>query len=274
MLSYQHAYHAGNAADVHKHALLALALAYLVRKDKPLFYLETHAGRALYDLAGPEAQKTGEAAAGIARMESWFDAGHPYARAIAAARRLGGATAYPGSPLIATTLLRPQDRIVLAERHPQEVAALRASMPGLEVHDTDGPTLARLITPPDPRRGVLLVDPSWEVKTDFQDMPVFLKAVHRKWPVGVLMLWYPLLASGAERMLVEGLDRMGIDGAVRSEVRFAPARPGHGMIGSGLWVVNPPWGWAEAAAELRGRFAGLSGEQERRIGPTADESGI
>ena len=124
MLSYQHAYHAGNAADVHKHALLALALDYMARKPKPLTSLETHAGRALYDLAGAEARKTGEAAAGIGRMQGWFAPDHPYARALAAAQAQGGASAYPGSPLIARTLLRADDRLVLAERHPQEVAAL------------------------------------------------------------------------------------------------------------------------------------------------------
>src|SRR5690554_6900254 len=100
MLSYQHGYHAGNLADVHKHALLAVMLDYLTRKPKPLFYLETHAGRGLYDLNGAEARKTGEAAQGIGRAEGWFEAGHPYRRVLASVRRVHGAAAYPGSPLI------------------------------------------------------------------------------------------------------------------------------------------------------------------------------
>ena len=258
MLSYQHAYHAGNAADVHKHALLALALDYMARKPKPLTYLETHDGRALYDLAGAEARKTGEAAAGIGRMQGWFAPDHPYARALAAAQAQGGASAYPGSPLIARTLLRADDRLVLAERHPQEVAALRDAVPTLEVHDADGPALALSLTPPTPRRGLLLVDPSWEVKSEYAEMPELMAKLRRKWPVGVLMLWYPVLASGAERGMVARLDAMGGE-AVRSEVRFPPARPGHGMIGSGLWVANPPWGWAEAAEALAERFRGLEG---------------
>jgi 23S rRNA (adenine2030-N6)-methyltransferase len=255
MLSYQHAYHAGNAADVHKHAMLAVALDLLTRKDKPLTYLETHAGRALYDLAGPESAKTGEAKAGIGRMEGWFPADHPLSRALAAARVAAGPTAYPGSPFLATALLRPTDRIVLAERHPQEVAALRAALPRAEIHDTDGPALALALAPPTPRRGIVLVDPSWEVKSDYREMPAFLGRLVRKWPVGIVLLWYPVLVSGAERELVAALDAMGIGGAVRTEVRFPPARPGHGMIGSGLFMVNPPYGWPEAARALARRFA-------------------
>ncbi|MCV6596223.1 MAG: 23S rRNA (adenine(2030)-N(6))-methyltransferase RlmJ [Mangrovicoccus sp.] len=257
MLSYQHAYHAGNAADVHKHALLAVALEYMTRKAKPLTYLETHGGRALYDLAGAEAAKTGEAAAGIAKMQGWFEADHPYARALSETRNEAGPDAYPGSPRIAWELLREADRLIVAERHPREVAALREALPGAEVHAADGPALAMSLAPPTPRRGFALVDPSYEVKSEFAEIPRFLAKLHRKWPVGVIMLWYPILTSGAEREMVARLDAM-VEGAVFSEVRFPPARPGHGMIGSGLWLVNPPWGWAEAAAGLEARFAGLA----------------
>lgn len=257
MLSYQHAYHAGNAADVHKHALLAVALEYMTRKAKPLTYLETHSGRALYDLSGPEALKTGEAVAGIGQMEGWFDADHPYAKALAAARARGGPRAYPGSPIVAETHLRDGDRLILAERHPQEVAALRQALPGAEIHAADGPGLALSIAPPDPRRGLVLVDPSYEIKTEFAEMPAFLAKLNRKWPVAVLMLWYPILSSGADRDMVAALKSSKMEG-VLSEVRFPPARPGHGMIGSGLWVVNAPWGWDEAASALNARFEALN----------------
>lgn len=255
MLSYQHAYHAGNLADVHKHAMLAWTVAYLAQKPKPLCYIETHAGRALYDLAGPEALKTGEAAMGIARAEPLFPAGHPYLDTLTTARHLGGPNAYPGSPLIAHTLLRDGDKITLAERHPAEVAALREAMPGTTVRAEDGPAMARAITPPTPRRGLMLVDPSYELKTDYTDMPVLLRDVHRKWPVGVLMLWYPILTNQADRAMTRSLDAMEIPGAIRHEVRFAPARPGHGMIGGGLYIVNPPWGWAEAAQEIEQKIS-------------------
>ena len=124
MLSYQHLYHAGNPADVQKHALLAVMLDYLTRKDKPLTYIETHAGRGLYDLAAPEALKTGEAAQGVGRLEARFPADHAWRRLLDRVRDLKGQGAYPGSPFLAALALRPGDRIHLAELHPQEHAAL------------------------------------------------------------------------------------------------------------------------------------------------------
>ena len=256
MLSYQHGYHAGNAADVHKHALLAVALDYMAGKDKPLTYLETHAGRALYDLASPEARKTGEAEAGIRRMEPWFPAAHPYARALCAARVAAGPESYPGSPLIASALLRPGDRIILAERHPQEAEALRRALPGADIRETDGPRFALSLAPPTPRRGLALIDPSYEIKSEFETIPEMAGRLRRKWPVGVLILWYPILASGAERPLTARLAALGGE-TLLSEARFPPARPGHGMIGGGLWIANPPWGLAEAAKALEARFAAL-----------------
>lgn len=255
MLSYQHAYHAGNAADVHKHALLAMALSYLTQKDKPLTYMETHAGRAFYDLSGPEAVKTGEAAQGIARLGAWFEPGHPYALAVQAAREQGGKTAYPGSPFIARHLLRDTDRLILSELHPAEAEALRLALPGTDVRQADGPALALSVTPPDPRRGLCLIDPAYEVKAEYKAMPVLLQKLHRKWPVGILMLWYPILTSGAEQGMVKALNALGMDKILHSQVRFPPARPGHGMVGSGLFVINPPWGLAEAAVDLEKRFA-------------------
>ncbi len=257
MLSYQHIYHAGNLADVHKHALLAWTLAYLTRKDKPLSYFETHAGRALYDLGGAEAQKTGEAARGIARAADWFDPAHPYATVLKEVTARHGAQAYPGSPLIAETLLRPQDRITLAELHPQEHIALRHALPRAEVHRADGYQLAHSRIPPEPRRGLLLVDPSYELKEDYAAIPRHFAKWARAWNVGILMLWYPILTSGAHRPMRESLER-GHEDAMCHEVRFPPARPGHGMVGSGLFVVNPPYGLAEAAAEMEHHFKGLT----------------
>lgn len=257
MLSYQHIYHAGNAADVHKHALLAVALDYMAGKSKPMCYIETHAGRAIYDLSAPEAVKTAEAAAGIARMDHWFSADHPYARARAHARALAGPTAYPGSPLIAQHLLRDDDPITLAELHPRERAALCEALPGVTVRAEDGPTMAKAMVPPVPRRGLMLIDPSYELKTDWAAMPTLVAAVHRRWNVGVLMLWYPVLSTGAHRPMAAALDALSLPDAIRHEVRFPAARPGHGLLGSGLFIVNPPYGWAEAATDLGHRFAAL-----------------
>lgn len=259
MLSYQHGYHAGNLADVHKHALLAWMLAYLTAKDKPLSYFETHAGRALYRLDAPEAQKTGEAAAGIGRAAAWFAADHPYARLLARVRAAEGPAAYPGSPLIAAHSLRPGDRMTLAELHPAEFAALQAALAPYPATclQRDGLALATEVLPPTPRRGVLLADPSYEVKTEFAALPLAFRRIANKWPVGVLILWYPLLAGGPHLPMLADLEAR-FPGALRHEVTFPPARPGHRMTGSGLFVVNPPYGLAEEAARLGQTFAQLS----------------
>lgn len=259
MLSYQHAYHAGNLADVHKHAALALALDYLTRKDKPLSYVETHAGRGLYDLAGAEARKTGEAARGIAQAEAWFEAQHPYRRALARIRQAHGPDAYPGSPLLARTLLRESDSLHLAELHPQEHAALREVLSGgnVQVHRQDGFALAQSLCPPEPRRGLMLIDPSWEVKADYETVPKVLQQLARKWNVGIFMLWYPILSDAAHRPMIRRLQGAFPD-ALTHEVRFPPAREKHRMTGSGLFVINPPWGLEEALKPLEKRFASLS----------------
>jgi len=261
VLSYQHSYHAGNAADVHKHALLASALARLAAKDKPLGYFETHAGRGLYALGAPEALKTGEAAQGIRRAEAagWFPPDHPYAEALASVRALHGADAYPGSPLLAAHLLRPDDRLTLAELHPQEFAALSALMSplGARCRQQDGFAMAHGVLPPTPRRGLLLIDPSYEVKADYAAIPGIIAGLHRKWNVGVIALWYPLLsgAPAPHLAMVTALQAAGFPRVLHHEVRFAPVRPGHRMEGSGMFIVNAPHGLEDEAARLSALFA-------------------
>ncbi|MDR0808930.1 MAG: 23S rRNA (adenine(2030)-N(6))-methyltransferase RlmJ [Gemmobacter sp.] len=257
MLSYQHIYHAGNPADVQKHMLLAHVLDYLTRKEKPLSYIETHAGRGLYDLGGAEALKTGEATAGVLRMEARIAPGHPYRRRLAEVRARFGTAAYPGSPLIAALSLRDGDSLHLAELHPQEQAALAAALADFPVHlhRRDGFETALALTPPLPRRGLLFCDPSYEVKEDYQAIPKHFAAIARKWNVGILMLWYPILASGAHLDMLARLVAQHPD-HLRHEVRFPPVREGHRMTGSGLFVVNPPFGIVEAAREVTALFAG------------------
>lgn len=259
MLSYQHHYHAGNLADVHKHSALAWILAYLTRKDKPLHYMETHAGRGLYNLSDAAAQKTGEAAQGIQKVNDWFAPSHPYSQALAHFRDTFGPNAYPGSPLIAAHLLRDIDTIQLAELHPGEHAALDLAMSPYDAkcHATDGFEMAFSLCPPTPRRGMLLIDPSFEIKTDYTDIPRIITRLHRAWNVGIIALWYPILTNKAQVDMVATLRANHSDGLVH-EVRFDPARPGHGMIGSGLFVLNPPYGLAEELKDLTKRFETLA----------------
>ncbi|WGH79732.1 23S rRNA (adenine(2030)-N(6))-methyltransferase RlmJ [Jannaschia ovalis] len=258
MLSYQHGYHAGNAADVHKHALLAWALAYMTQKDKALSYLETHAGRGLYDLSDAMARKTGEAAQGVARLLDRVAPDHPWRRAVAATRAEHGPDAYPGSPLIAAHLTRAFDRLDLAELHPAEHAALIEALPrhpNIRIHKRDGLEMAKALTPPDPRRGLILIDPSWEIRDDYTRMAKLLPALHAKWNVGVLMLWYPILPDRRHAPMLRAL-RAALPDALVHEIAFPPARDGHGMQGSGMVVVNPPWGLDAEAARLDRIFAG------------------
>lgn len=255
MLSYQHIYHAGNLADVQKHALLCRMLDYLTQKDKPLSYIETHSGRGLYDLGSDEALKTGEAAGGIAVLERSLPADHPYLRRLAEVRARYGDAAYPGSPLLAALSLRDTDVMHLAELHPQEFAALSEVMApwGAHLHRRDGFETALARTPPLPRRGLLLIDPSYEVKEDYTTIPRHMAAIARKWNVGILALWYPILTSGAHLPMLATLEANHPD-HLRHEVRFPPLREGHRMVGSGMFIVNPPWGTAEAAKEISALF--------------------
>jgi len=259
MLSYQHIYHAGNLADVQKHALLCQILDYLTQKDKPLTYIETHAGRGLYDLGSDESLKTGEALGGISVLEQGFSAKSPYRQRLAEVRAQFGNAAYPGLPLLAALSLRAQDTLHLAELHPQEHQALCENLRpwGAHIHKQDGFQLALALTPPTPRRGMMLIDPSYEVKDDYVNIPNHIAAIHRKWNVGVIALWYPILTSDAHIRMIDTLRRNHPD-ALRHEVTFPPVREGHRMVGSGMFIINPPYGTEDFAHELTKLFNDLS----------------
>lgn len=247
MLSYRHAYHAGNAADVHKHATLAALLARLTEKPRGVSYAETHAGRGLYRLDAPEAARTGEAAEGVGRISP--DPASPYGRALAAVRARHGEAAYPGSPLIARALLRPQDRMTLMELHPAEHPALRRAVAGegVAVHRRDGFEGVLALAPLRPRRGLALVDPSYEVKDDYAAAAAFARRLAAKWPEAAILIWYPLLPAGRHGELLLGLGPLA---PLVDEVAFRRP-PARGMQGSGLALVNPPHDAAAAFAAAR-----------------------
>ena len=251
MLSYQHAYHAGGPADVHKHIVLAELLARLTAKPRGLSYVETHAGRGLYDLAAPEVAKTGEAAAGIARLAA--DPATPFGRALAAVHRAHGATAYPGSPLVARALLRPQDRLTLIELHPAEHAALSGTLAaaGTAIHRRDGFEGVLALAPFTPRRGLVLVDPSYEVKSDYEATAAFVRRLVARWPEAAILVWYPILPAARHAALRDGLRPLPV---AFDEAAFA-VPPARGMTGSGLALVNAPYGSAAAFAAARAQAA-------------------
>lgn len=245
MLSYQHAYHAGNQADVHKHALLATILVYLTQKDKPITYIETHAGRGLYNLQSAEAVKTGESTAGIraALQNGDYAADHPYRRAVDMTMVRHGGFAYPGSPLIAKNLLRDCDRIHIAEKHPQEYAALRAAVSGKNIrhYHADGYDTALALSPPPARRGIVMIDPSYEVKAEYKQVTDFIAKLHRKWNVAMIALWYPLLESGFYQDMTDDIEAAGYPDLFKHEVLFNMDNPDHRLKGSGMLVINAPY---------------------------------
>ena len=256
MLSYQHIFHAGNPADVHKHALLCTMLSYMTRKDKPLSYLESHAGRAFYDLSSTEALKTGEAEAGIRALTDRFAPDHPYIQALTTAREQHGNTVYAGSPMLAALSLRPVDKLHLAELHPQEYLALRDAMRphNARCYRQDGFEMVQAVCPPQPRRGLLLIDPSYEIKSDYDVIPRQIARLHRKWNVGVIALWYPILASGAHSQMIRTLKAQNLPDVLHHEITFPPVRDGHRMTGSGMFIINAPYGLETEAKALTQMF--------------------
>ena len=243
MLSYQHIYHAGCLADIHKHAVLCALLDILVQKDKPLTYIETHAGRGLYDLNAPEAQKTGEAAQGIGRLrkENWFDENHPYIKIF----NSFDDSIYPGSAILASRLLRPEDKMHLMELHPQEYYHLRTPMHGTGAHlyQKDGYEHLMALSPPNPRRGIVFIDPSYEIKSEYTQIPKIIEKLIKRWPVAVIYIWYPILNAGLHEHMKKDLQNLNIPKSAFFETRFSSEK---GMRGSGLFLANMPFG-ADAA---------------------------
>lgn len=247
MLSYRHAFHAGNQGDVLKHAVLCRVLNYLVGKDKPLLYLDTHAGAGQYVLRGKAALRTGEAEAGIGRL--WRSSAPPpllapYLEQVRAMNPNGRLLRYPGSPLLAARILRPGDRGVVHESHPTDYLNLAAQLAEdrrFRVSREDGWTGPRAQLPPRERRALILMDPSYEGDTDYRAAPKALEEALERFPSGVYLLWYPLLDDApVERMLRRILERAPPK-TLRLELRLAPGGPGQGMAGSGLLLINPPW---------------------------------
>jgi 23S rRNA (adenine2030-N6)-methyltransferase len=258
-MNYRHAFHAGNFADVVKHAVLARILVHL--RDKPAAFrvIDTHAGAGLYDLAGAEASRSLEWRAGIERLWSQpiGDAARvlltPYLDAVAALNMSGGLRVYPGSPAIARAFLRPQDRLVACELEPQAAAALARNFAGdrrIKAIAIDGWTALNAYVPPPERRGLVLVDPPFEAADDFTRLARALEGAHRKWPGGTYLLWHPVKTRAAPDALARRLARAGIPKVLRAELCIAPPRDDGPLGGCALIVVNPPWTLASELAIL------------------------
>ena len=252
-MNYQHAFHAGNFADVHKHIVLTLIVEHLRAKPAAFRVIDSHAGAGRYDLGGAEAARSGEWRDGIARLiAAQADLGEGragalvkiYCDAVAALNKSGTLRLYPGSPLLAAARLRPQDRLIACEVEPRAAAVLAAVLRpfrGAKVLTIDGWTAIRANVPPKERRGLVLIDPPFEERDDFNKLSGALEDAHRKWPTGIYMLWYPITERAAPDALARRLRRLHVPKILRSEIARAAPGADAGLTGSGLVIVNPPY---------------------------------
>lgn len=255
MLSYRHGFHAGNFADVLKHAVLSLLLRALARKENPFCYLETHAGAGRYDLGGRLASKNAEFRGGVARVLERSDVPallDPYVSVVRALNPNGVLRWYPGSPLLAREMLRRTDRMLLCELHPTEIVQLRHLFAGdaqVKVHHRDGYTALNALLPPAERRGLVLCDPAFEMKGERARLVEALQLARRKWPTGIFALWHPIQERQATERLYRQLAACAIPDILVIELCVLPDAATKPMKGSGMILVNPPWKLDE---ELRG----------------------
>lgn len=253
MLSYRHGFHAGNFADVHKHVVLTMLLDHLRGKDKPFCCIDTHAGAGSYDLQSKFAQKHREYESGYLRVAAAAQPPPPVRRYLELVRQAGVVDPagvlrhYPGSPCLAQALLRPGDRLILSELHNTEAPLLRERFAGdarVAVHHRDGYEALPGLVPPRERRGLVLLDPSYELGDEFLSTTTALLAAWRKWPTGMYLVWHPVHrlqpVAAFQRKLVQG----GLRKALAADLHVGTGDAPNRLTGSGLIVVNPPWQFA------------------------------
>lgn len=258
-MNYRHIFHAGNFADVFKHALLARVLTYLVQKAAPLRYIDTHAGLGLYDLAADEASRTEEWRDGIGRLDpksappAVSELIAPYLAAIGPFDAETGPRLYPGSPIIAQHLLRPQDRLTLCELHPEDETILRRNMgrdKRVKTVHIDGYMGLNAFVPPPERRGLVLIDPPFEARDEFEHMLATLAKAHRKWTTGTYMLWYPVKDRAAIARFSDALAALAIPRILQLHLFVDWTAIDGSLSGCGLVVVNPPFTLEQEAGIL------------------------
>ncbi|RKT60739.1 23S rRNA (adenine2030-N6)-methyltransferase [Azonexus fungiphilus] len=249
MLSYRHAYHAGNHADVLKHLILLQIAQYLGEKPAPFWIIDTHAGAGRYALDSAHASKLAEWRDGVGRLwnaTSLPPAAVDYLDFVKMLNPDGQLRHYPGSPWLARQLLRESDRLRLYEMHSSDGKLLQECFHGAgrQVAITEGDGFAGLkaILPPPPRRALVLIDPSYETKADYANVIKALQEAMKRFPTGTYALWYPLLLKPESRQLPDRLKRLGVPNWLNATLEVkAPPRDGFGMYGSGMFVINPPW---------------------------------
>jgi 23S rRNA (adenine2030-N6)-methyltransferase len=246
-MNYRHIYHAGNFADVAKHVGLVYCLDAMRRKDAAFFVLDTHAGRGYYELNGAEAQKSGEAERGIQRLLRAGSADEPLAGYFAAlgARPGERMARYPGSPALIAAALRPQDRAVCNELIAAEARAAEReiySSGRLRIEVGDGYAALRAHLPPAERRGLVLIDPPYESADELASLAAALADAHRRWPTGTFLAWYPIVSAAQRRRVHARFAALRIAKMLLADLAVHPDDASVGLAGSGLLLVNPPYG--------------------------------
>lgn len=249
-MNYRHAYHAGNIGDVLKHAVLARLIVYLQRKDKPFRILDTHAGIGRYDLTSEETQKTGEWQEGIAKVlagtppDDIANLLSPWLETIRSLNPDGNLVAYPGSPALSRALLRKIDRLTLTELHPADFKTLSALFAGdhqVKTIHLDGWMAMGSFLPPKEKRGLVLIDPAFEVTDEFDRLTKAVITGHRKWASGIFALWYPLKDRKAVSRMHGAFKDAGIKDVLAMELNVGQSGPDTPMRGSGMTIINPPF---------------------------------
>ena len=247
MLSYRHSYHAGNHADVLKHIVLTLCINALKEKEKPFLYLDTHSGAGRYLLKSEHSEKTGEYLSGINLL--WQQSNIPellntYLSVIKRYNPFSELKYYPGSPLIAKQLLRQQDKLNLTELHPTDYPLLRQEFSKdkrAKVLREDGFAQLKSKLPHEFRRGIILIDPSYEIKDDYQIIPKALFEAYKRFATGVYLIWYPVVSRTQTQKMIDSIIKLGIRRISQFELAIKPDNNQKGMTASGILVINPPW---------------------------------
>jgi 23S rRNA (adenine2030-N6)-methyltransferase len=280
LLSYRHSFHAGNFADVLKHCVCAHIFEHLLKKDKPFDYIDTHSGAGLYNLMGVDATKLKEFSTGIHRIQtSKLPELRSYLNAVKAFNQSSSTKNlkfYPGSPALALYFLRSMDKATLHELHPQDSKLLSKNIGDLKVsvgknsqirvEVIDGLKNLQALLPPLSRRAFVLIDPSYEVKTEYDEVFFAVEKAYKKFPTGTYAIWYPVV----ERSRIDRLERKLVNSAIKNVQRFelgiAPDSDEHGMTAAGLFVINPPWTLFDSMSQLLPQLAPIINNK-----PSADK---
>lgn len=249
-MNYRHAFHAGNHADVLKHIVMARIIEHLKKKDRPFRVFDAHAGVGVYALDGVEAGKTREWEGGIGKMQAAFAPEveallAPYRKILADLNPDGGFMRCPGSPEVIARLLRAQDRFTLNELHPDDYAALRDNYyidARAVITGIDATVLMKTNLPPPERRGLVLIDPPYEAKNEKELALAALQYGIRRFANGIFLIWYPVKGEDFAEQVCASFQKLGIAAMLKAELRVRESFAGGGLAGSGLIVVNPPWG--------------------------------